>query len=295
MRYKHRVKMKWGEKPLTVFNNQFDKLDVELINAPTYKDLLDYIPVFGEATWEDEPKDSYTKEQREECVQDLFAGKYVPTALETINVIMRFTGIDICDVTHFLRHRMFSFSAQCTGDRDLRHDPVVMKPSILMNDKFADRFKDIVNQAKQLYAEMADSKEVTILDARTILPRCTETYYYVKGPLNAWIAFIKARSDIQIQPKSDVILAMKCYEILCDLYPPMKGSIDITGPDWWYINTVNSKRSSNMMRPYGPNCEHVGQVDTDDFVYGEKTIGDFVGDDQFLQMLMDHKYNYGGE
>jgi hypothetical protein len=147
--------------------------------------------------------------------------------------------------------------------------------------------------AKELYADMTDSKEVTILDARTILPRCTETFYYIKGPLNAWIAFIKARSDIQIQPKSDVIIAMKMYELLCKLYPPMKGSIDITGPDWWYINTVNTKRSSNMMRPYGPNLDHVKDWNPNDFVYGNKTIGSFTGDDEFIRMLKQHKEDYG--
>lgn len=293
MTYKHRVSMKWNEQPKTAFHNQYDKIKVEVINAPTFEDLCSYIPEFGEATWEDEPRDSYTDAERAECVNDMFAGKYVPTALETVNITIRLTGIDICDVTHFLRHRMFSFSAQCTGDRDLRHDPVVVKPSIMENEKFFARFVSIVEQAKQLYVDMTDSKEVTILDARTILPRCTETFYYIKGPLNAWIPFIKARTDIQIQPKSDVIIAMKVYEALCNLYPPMEGTIDITGPDWWYINTVNSKRSSNMMKPYAPNLEHVKDWKPADFVYGDKTIGDFIGDAQFLEMLDKHKKKYG--
>lgn len=293
--YEHRVSMKWNEIPKTEWNNQFDKLRIDIIDAPNYSDLLNYIPEFGEATWEDSPRTHYSDSEREACVADMFAGKYVPTALETVNITIRVTGIDICDVTHFLRHRMFSFSAQCTGDRDLRHDPIVIKPSIIANDEFLNRFLDIVDQAKQLYADMTDSKEVTILDARTILPRCTETFYYIKGPLNAWIAFIKARTDIQIQPKSDVIMAMRIYEKLCDLYPPFKGSIDITGPDWWYINTVNSKRSSNMMKPYGPNIEHVKDWKPEDFVYGDKTIGDFPGDEQFLEILRVHNQNYGKE
>jgi len=293
MSYKHRVSMKWNEIPKTEYHNQYNKIKVELVHAPSFRELCSYIPEFGEATWEDEPRDDYTMRERIECVEDMFKGKYVPTALETVNVTIRLSGIDICDVTHFLRHRMFSFSAQCTGDRDLRHDSVVMKPSILTNDEFRERFMHIVEQAKQLYADMTDSKEVTILDARTILPRCTETFYYIKGPLNAWIPFIKARSDIQIQPKSDVIIAMRVYELLCGLYPPLKGTIDITGPDWWYINTVNTKRSSNMQRPYGPNLEHVKEWSSKDFVYGNKTIGDFPGDDQFLKMLEEHKKRMG--
>lgn len=292
--YKHRVSMKWNQIPKTVYHNQFDKLKVELVNAPTYADLMDFIPEFGEATWEDEPRNDYSEEERIECVSDMFKGKYVPTALETVNVTIRLSGIDICDVTHFLRHRAMSFSAQCTGDRDLRHDPVVVKPAIMENEEFYARFQNIVEMSKQLYADMTDSKEVTILDARTILPRCTETFYYIKAPLNAWISFIHARSDIQIQPKSDVIIAMKVYELLCGLYPPMVGTIDIAGKDPWYINTVSTKRSSNMMYPRKVNAPHVTcALDEEDFVYGRKTIGDFPGDEQFMDMLEHHKEHYG--
>lgn len=293
MNYKHRVSMKWGQAPKTEFKNQFKALKVDLVNAPSYADLLDYIPEFGEATWEDEPRYDYSLEERKACVDDMFAGKYVPTALETVNVTIRLSGIDICDVTHFLRHRMFSFSAQCTGDRDLRHDPVVVKPSIMANEDFYKRYREILTDAKQLYADMTDSRDVTILDARTILPRCTETFYYIKGPLNAWLGFIKARTDIQIQPKSDVIMAIKMYELLCDLYPPMRGTMDLCGKDYWYLNTVNTKRSSNMMMPYGPNVEEGKDYDPQDFVYGSKTIGDFPGDDEFIKILKEHTQNYG--
>jgi hypothetical protein len=298
MEYQHRVNMKWNQIPETEYKRMYDALKVELIEAPSYNELCTFIPQFGEATWEDHPKDVYSKAESEECVNDMFAGKYVPTALETVNIIVRVSGIDICDVTHFLRHRSFSFSAQCTGDRDLRHDPVIVKEAILKNDEFYERYVDIVEQAKMLYADMVDSKEVSLLDARTILPRNTETYYYIKGPLNAWLAFIKARTDVQIQPKSDVLMGMKVYEILCDLYPPLRGVIDVAGPDWWYINTVNTKRSSNMMFPRHENYDLVERAigkkpDPKDFVYGEKTVGDFPGDTEFLAMLKEHKDYYG--
>lgn len=294
MRYEHRVKMKWNEEAKTEFKNQYKTLKVEVMDAPTMSSLASYIPEFGEATWEDRPRSDYSETERMECVEDMFKGKYVPTALETVNVTVRITGIDIGDVTHIIRHRSFSFSAQCTGDRDMRHDPVVMKPSII-NSQYLDRFMALVDECKHLYAEMVDSKEIPLLDARTILPRCTETFYYMKGPLNAWIGFIKARSDIQIQPRSDVILAIKVYEALCELYPPMRGTIDIAGPDWWYINTVNTKRSSNMLYPREVNKEHVPDTHGSNFVYGTKTIGDFPGDHDFLDILHKHQATHTGE
>lgn len=247
------VALKTGEKPQTVYEDQVHALGVTLMYAPSYNDLLSFIPEFGTATWRDTPHEEITDEERRAVILDLFDGKILPTAYECINLVFRFEGMDIIDTTHLLRHRMFSFSAQCTADRDLRHDNAVVKSSIMANADFYERYRQITEASKQLYADMIDSNEVSILDARTILTRNLNTFYYVRGNLKDCMAYIQQRLDEQIQPTSDNILATLMWIRICEKYPMLVDRIKIGGIDNWYVKTAPTGRSSNIYMPKKEN------------------------------------------
>jgi len=256
------VKLKTGEEPVTGYTEQLSSIRVQLMYAPTMTELGSYIPEFCTATWQDRPPlhRDYTFQERNKILHDLFHGKFLPTAMETINITFRIEGMDIIDTTHLIRHRMFSFSAQCSADRDLRHDSAVVKPGILANEKFMDRYMEITEAAKQLYADMVDSGEISILDARTILPRNLATFYYVRGTLGDWIRYVEQRKDEQIQPMSDNVIAMYIWLELVRMYPPLINRVKIGGPDHWYIKTAPTGRNSNI---YPPKPEN------DTFEYGD--------------------------
>lgn len=247
------VRIKKNEPPRTVFKNQLDTIKVQLMYAPSLQDLLSYIPDFATATWQDTPNVNIKNEERNKVLQDLFDNKLLPTAYETINLTFRIEGMDIIDTTHLIRHRALSFSAQCSADRDLRKDDAVVKPGIMVNSKFYERYIEITKQSKQLYADMVDSEEISLLDARTILPRNLETFYYVRGNLKDLMDFIRQRLDEQIQPTSDNIIAMRMWLEIIKQYPPLIGKINIGGPDQWYISTVQTGRSSNIYMPKKEN------------------------------------------
>lgn len=269
------VKLKREEQPRTEYKEQLGNIRVRLMHGPTMLDLLNYIPEFATATWQDEPVEHMSLKERQAVLDDLFDGHVLPTALETINLTFEIDGMDYVDVTHLLRHRLFSFSAQCTADRDMRHDDVVVKPSIMGNSAFFNQYRQITEMAKQLYAEMVDSNIVSVLDARTILPRNIRTFYYVRGTLKDWMAYIQQRLDEQIQPQSDNVIALYLYLEIVRQYPPLWNKIEIGGPDRWYIKTAPTGRSSNI---YPPKKEN----DTFDwnenwFLY-QKRREDFPGD-----------------
>jgi len=246
------VKLKTGEKSITCYYDQLETIKVDLLYAPTIDELLNYIPDFCTATWRDEPYYDIPKHERYELLRDLFDNLLLPTAYETINLTFKISGMDYIDVTHLLRHRMFSFSAQCTADRDQRHDDVVIKPAIA-ESAYLERFMRITEAAKELYAEMVDSNLVSILDARTILPRNLATFYYARGNLKDCMAFIRQRLDEQIQPMSDNVIAMQMWLAIVKQYPPLIDKIKIGGPDEWYKKTVPSGRGSNIYMPKPEN------------------------------------------
>jgi len=248
----HPTKIKTNEYPLTAYINQLTNIKVELLQSPSLEELYRYIPQWVTATWSDKPTNLFSTEARHKALEDLFSGKVLPSALETIGLVFLVSNIDLIDVTHLLRHRSMSFSAICSADRDLRHDSCLIKPSIGNHKEFVHRFIGIVEKAKALYADMVDSDEISLLDARTILPRCLEHHYYLRVNLKDAMDFIRQRIDRQIQPESDNIVALKMWIEIVKRYPLLKGKIDLNAPDAFYVSVASTSRSSNTYMPEKP-------------------------------------------
>lgn len=278
---KNPVKFKQGELPDTYFREHLNSIKVTLLSAPTLEHLYNYIPQFATATWHDKPFPAMSSKEKEEVIKDLFEGKVLPTAIETINFTLLIEYMDLIDVTHLLRHRQFAFSAVCTADRDMRHDDCMIKSSIAKNPEYFRRFVEITNECKKLYADMVDSEEVSILDARTILPRALESHYFVHMNLRDVIPFLKQRLDTQIQPESDNIIALRMWVEIVKQYPQIKGMINVNEPDWWYIKTAPTGRSSNIYMPDEKN--DVFDWNKQWFLYKKKR-SDFPGGDVFQEL-----------
>ena len=265
--------LRFGEKPKTEFKNNLDSIKVTLMQAPTMDDLRKYLPGFANATWSEEPDDydNLSIEKKDELIRDVFLGKTLPTALETINLNFRIEGISLQEVTHIIRYRNASFSADCSGDKWWTNKAALVPNSIqnsngdnsnpFDDDDFYSRYKEIVEMSKQLYCDMIDSKKISIMDARYILPRCLETYYYMRISLKDALHFIKQRIDKQIQPETDNVIAYQMYCEILRQFPVANGIVDIHTPSYFYINTARTGKATNLYFP---------DADSDKFEWNEK-------------------------
>ena len=265
--------LRFGEKPKTEFKNNLDSIKVTLMQAPSMDDLRKYLPGFANATWSEAPDDydNLSIEKKDELIRDVFLGKTLPTALETINLNFRIEGISLQEVTHIIRYRNASFSADCSGDKWWTNKAALVPNSIqnsngdnsnpFDDDDFYSRYKEIVEMSKQLYCDMIDSKKISIMDARYILPRCLETYYYMRISLKDALHFIKQRIDKQIQPETDNVIAYQMYCEILRQFPVANGIIDIHAPSYFYINTSRTAKVTNLYFP---------DADSDKFEWNEK-------------------------
>ena len=265
--------LRFGEKPKTEFKNNLDSIKVTLMQAPSMDDLRKYLPGFANATWSEAPDDydNLSIEKKDELIRDVFLGKTLPTALETINLNFRIEGISLQEVTHIIRYRNASFSADCSGDKWWTNKAALVPNSIqnsngdnsnpFDDDDFYSRYKEIVEMSKQLYCDMIDSKKISIMDARYILPRCLETYYYMRISLKDALHFIKQRIDKQIQPETDNVIAYQMYCEILRQFPVANGIVDIHTPSYFYINTARTGKATNLYFP---------DADSDKFEWNEK-------------------------
>ena len=274
------VNMKTGGKPQHDFINALDSVKVTMLNCPSDKELMDYIPEFASGTWCDYPKMDFTEKERAKVIDDLFAGYILPTALETIKITFLVEGLDMVDVTHLIRHRTLSFSAQATADRDMRWDDILVKPSI-EKSKYFDRFSKLMDDSKELYCDIMDDPDMPIMDARTFMPKCTSNYYYVSGDMKAIIAFVGQRKDETIEPETMNIFAIRLWTEVVKRFPQLKTKIDLRSPDHFAIETSKANRSSDFYRPEPKNDTYPYRLD---WFMRQKMRREMIGGEQYIEL-----------
>ena len=243
--------LKFGDRPNTRSRNNLEALQVELVDAPTTEQARNVAWHYVKATWADHPEEinAQTADEghKSKNLLDVLQFRALPTPMECLGFTFRLSGLSFQEVTHIIRHRAGSFAAQCTGDRDLRNDAAVIPEAVENSPDFLERYKQIVEDSKKLYADMTDSKVVSMMDARMILPKCMTSFYYMRLNLKDLIGFVRQRQDRQIQPAADNILAARMAIEACKAIPELTQVFNFDSPDIHYIKTFRVKEGEKWI------------------------------------------------
>ena len=266
------MELKFDQVPVTNYINNLESLNIELIDGPTREQAQKIAWHMTKATWADTPSETAfenaTPEEASLNLQDVLNFRALPTPMECLGFTFKISGIDTQTVTHLIRHRAGSFAAQCTGDRDLRNDNVLV-PESVENSDFHHRFIEVASAAKQLYSDMVDSRVVSLMDARVILPKALETFYVARFNLKDLIGFIRQRQDVQIQPEVDNIIATRIAKIVCTAIPEVSTCLNFEKPDMHYVRTFRVELPDGTFTSRGTNLYHP-EPKNDLFEFNEK-------------------------
>ena len=269
--------LKFGQEPKTLFHNNLEHLEVELIDAPTRSQALNVAWQYVKATWADHHDETNpataSLQELSANLEDVLNFRALPTPMECLGFTFKLSGLSFQEVTHIIRHRAGSFAAQCTGDRDLRDDPAVIPEAVENSPEFLQRYRKIVRESKQLYADMCDSKDVSMMDARMILPKCMTSFYLMRLNLKDLLGFIAQRQDMQIQPAADNLLAAYMARELVKVLPEASTRINFDRVDMHYVKTFRvpdgkggeTSRGTNLYWPEPKN--DIFEYHPDDTIY----------------------------
>jgi len=257
----------FGKDPITNFKNNLTSIKIKIIDGPTPESMMAFLPQFLEATWALHPDQPLYQSNADKVavIQELFDGKALPTAFETLGVTFQIEGISLQEVTHIIRHRTGSFSADCSGDKWWHEKDCLVPDAIAQSPEFMERYAKVVEDSKKLYVDMIDSKKISIMDARSILTRNLETFYFMRMNVKDAIAFIKQRQDKQIQPETDNIIAYKMALALIDVIPWLWNTFDFEAPSWFYQKMARTGKATNLYQPE-PESDTF-EWNEEDFIY----------------------------
>ena len=273
--------LKFNQEPKTEFYNNLAHLKVELVDHPTRDQAINVAWQYVKATWADHPDDTnltmlnkqHARREYSRNLEDVLNFRALPTPMECLGFTFKLSGLSFQEVTHIIRHRAGSFAAQCTGDRDLRDDPAVIPEAVQNSPEFLERWKRLVVESKQLYADMCDSKAVSMMDARMILPKAMTSFYLMRLNLKDLLGFIAQRQDMQIQPAADNLLAAYMARELLKVLPEASTRINFNKPDMHYVKTFRvpdgkggfTSRGTNLYWPEPKN--DLFEYHPDDSIY----------------------------
>ena len=265
------MEVRFGQKGKTDIKILEEALTVTLVDGPTMDQLMEYIPPFVQATWaeNDTIGKEMTYQKRLESIVKMLIGKTLPGALETFRFTFLIEGMALQEVTHILRHRTATFSAVCTGDRFMYEDDVLMPEAIANVPEFRDRYIELAKASKDLYVDMVNSKEVSLMDARYALHKSSEQKYFMSLNFKDLLGFVRQRIDRAIQPKGSNLIAYDMWLEVCNRLPILAYAnlVNFDQPSFFFIKTARSGHSTNLYLPEPHNDKF--EYNEEDFIYNK--------------------------
>ena len=275
--------------------NDLDNIRVELLNYTPLDAIKSYIPELALATWThdiDELRQTMSEDDKNRLMKLFWQGKCIPTAMASIQITVLLRGITTHDVTHLIRHSGLRFAADCTGDKYIEDRPIVV-PSFFndIDKSYKERYVAIMKDCYKLYDDLCNECKYTVhvQDARLVLPRTLETFYYITGSLLDFTRMLRQRLDMQFQPKSDNVWALRIYEAIKNVYPDYY--IDLDARNNFYCGLAKDKAvlSSNWYNPLPQDeDEYTNALTTN---YGDMT--NIAGYSKYKDIFDDFKATYG--
>ena len=260
------------------------EMKVTILNSPDINNIRSYIPELTMATWNeniDEFNNSLTENDRDRFLFRTLQGKFIPTAMRSINITFKIENMSWHDVSHLIRHTGFSFAADCSGDKIIENRNVILPQAVVESGCF-EKFDTAVKLLEECYADIINHGG-HIQDARLMLPRTMTTFYYVTGNLDYVLTFIRQRIDRQVQPKSDNIMAMKLLLALCEKIPYLYFIIDPNMQNNFYVRESTTNFASKWQKPL-PQNEKALEGKNIDWLY-DKSRDEMIGNSKFVEVF----------
>lgn len=271
---KHAFRVLFGQKPLTKFKDYRKAIKVDLLSPEPKEAMMKRIYDFVKATWSEDGKESEraTEEEMKDAMNQMLSGKALGLGLETINFTFRISGITRIDTHQIVRQRIgVTFSQQCTGDRMLHHNDVLVEECIAGSAVDLPGFIRATLETKNTYANMIDD-DISIQAARTILPHNLETFIFMNTNLMTLLFFHQKRIDDGSQTWQINEIAQQMADQVCAVYPELTEVFERNKKKFKFQKEASADRKNSFSTGlYVPKDDEF-EYHHRDFLYDKKKL-----------------------
>lgn len=285
--------MQFGQKPLTHFKDYRKAIKIELLEPESEEQMMKRLYRFVRATWEDSPDDNLhpTEQQMKEGLDAMLSGKALGLGLEATSLTFVISGITRVDLQQIVRQRVgVTFSVQCTGDRDLRHNSILIEESVAQDLVLLDQVIESHLLPKKVYSDLLDSGKVSIQAARLFLPESREMHMYMHTNLSTFLFFYQKRIDDSSQTWQINEVVRKMADEICKVYPQMKPVFEKASTSFKMAKNAEADRASTFATALYLPKEDSYEYHDRDYLYN-KTKEEF----NFTNTSIEDKYYWGSE
>lgn len=289
----HAFRVLFGQKPLTKFKDYRSNIKVDLIKHDNPADMMKGTFDFVKATWSEDGRESSraSDEEMQNALDAMLSGKALGLGLETVNFMFRISGITRVDTHQIVRQRIgVTFSQQCTGDRMMYHNDVLVEESIAKQPELLRQFMDATLACKKSYVDMIDSRVLSIQAARGILPHNLETFIFVNINLMTLLFFYQKRIDDGSQTWQVNEIARQMEEEVCKVFPQLQAVFDRHKKSFKFQKEASADRknlfSTGLYVPRDDEFEYHNR----DFLYPMKKE-----EMHFTNTPLENRYFWGNE
>lgn len=272
---KHPMKLLFGQKSLTKFEDYRQSIKVELLNPEPKDQMMRRIYQFVKATWADSSDENSnpTIEQMEEALNAMLSGKSLQLGLEATNLTFKISGITRIDLQQIVRQRIgVVFSVQCSGDRDIRHNSILVEECIAQESDLLQSYIDSVLHAKNSYEKMTDSLKISIQAARSIIPESRELFMLMNTNLSTLLFFHQKRIEDGSQTWQINEIAQQMADSVCEVYPEMKEVFERNKSKFKFQKEASADRKNSFSTGlYIPKVDEF-EYHNMDFLYPVKKV-----------------------
>lgn len=247
--------------------NDLENIKIILIDHTPWPQIIQYVSKYSSnVSHSIDSNFVNTFAQTADALEAAFTTNTIPSILDTIRLTFRIEGISVQDALNLTRNHTFSFSAHCSNDYFAPDFKAVVPEAIENSPEFYKRYKQLTQSCYQLYTEMVESNEISLLDARLILNKNHDNLYHASCNFKDFLEFVKQNIDRQTQTKSNNIIAYQMWLAVCQQYPIAHlNLIDFEQPSQHYIKNARKDYSINLYFPE-PNSDTF-EWNEEDFIY----------------------------
>jgi thymidylate synthase ThyX len=208
-----------NHKSHTTFLDEENSIEVELLSWPdeklTEKMLVDVIYGYKQT----DTYDKLSKEDKASAIQDLVNEGALPKAFEMLgNFVFCIKNISLT-VTHcIVRHRFFTIMQSSTVVKDLRNENFLIPRSFTRNSDFYERVKQWHLDGKELFCEAVDKHNISVQNARILIPKDNCNHMYVACSLTALRQAYGQRTCTQEEPVQNNIVFKKMRDLVVEKF-----------------------------------------------------------------------------